>query len=417
MNYVIVGVGAAGITAAKEIRKKDESADITMISPDHSVHSRCMLHYYISGERSEEEIGFTEEDFFKKNRISWVRQPVTGIDTKSKRVILANGTNETQTNGTQTNENSINYDKLLLATGANSFIPPVPGFRTAGNVYGLRHLSDAVSITEEALGMKRAVVIGAGLVGLDAAYGLLKRGLAVDIVEMGDRILPLQLDSHAALEYKRRFEAAGAVFHLGKKARDTTVGNDGRLTGVILDDGTHLELDFLVVTAGVRPAVSFLAESGIICDRGITVDEYLRTNIEDVFAAGDVTGLSGIWPNAALQGKTAAANMCGMKEAYEDRYAIKNTINFFGLPSLCIGSFTPNDGDRTFIKEDRNSYKKMVLRDGRPVGVLFQGDISHAGIWQYLIKNGLSIPNTEDPFSVSYGMYYHVKDNGEYSYP
>ena len=208
MGYVILGVGAAGITAAKTIRKADKETEITMISTDEQVHSRCMLHKYLSHERTAEELNFVPEDFFEANHINWIKgKTVSGLDTAEKKVKLTDG-------------GEVSYDKLLIATGAESFIPPVGNLREAGNVFGLRHLRDAAAIDKMAENADKIVIIGSGLVGLDAAYGLMEIGKKVSIVEMADQILPIQLDKTGALEYQKRFESAGASFYLGRKAAE-----------------------------------------------------------------------------------------------------------------------------------------------------------------------------------------------------
>ena len=329
MGYVILGVGAAGITAAKTIRKAEKEAEITMISTDRQVHSRCMLHKYLSHERTAEKLSFVPEDFFETNRIHWIKgKTVTGLDTAKKKVILEDG-------------GEVPYDKLLIATGAESFIPPVGNLREAANVFGLRHLHDAEAIDKMAESAEQIVIIGSGLVGLDAAYGLMETGKKVSIVEMADQILPIQLDKTGALEYQKRFEAADASFYLGRKAAETKMDENGRITEVILDNGESLPCDMVIVAAGVRSATAGLDGEGIVVDRGMKVNDYLQTGAADVYAAGDVTGLSGIWPNAQKQGETAALNMMGGNVEYEDRFAIKNTINFFGLVSLCVGLIVP----------------------------------------------------------------------------
>ena len=315
MEYVILGAGAAGMKAAATIRKADKDGSITVVSTDTYVHSRCMLHKYLSGERDEKQLNFVEEDFFEKNRIRWIAGKTVGkLDTKEKTVILDNG-------------EVLNYDKLLIATGAESFIPPVGNLREAENVFGLRHLRDAQAIRKMAEKAENIVIIGSGLVGLDAAYGLMETGKKVSIVEMAEQILPVQLDKTGAAEYQKRFEAAGAVFYLGRKGADTRMDENKKITELILDNGEALPCDMILVAAGVRSAVAGMDGEGIVIDRGIQVNGYLQTGAPDVYAAGDVTGLSGIWPNAQKQGETAALNMCGAQVLYEDRYALKNTIN------------------------------------------------------------------------------------------
>ncbi len=405
MGYVILGVGAAGITAAKTIRKAEKEAEITMISTDRQVHSRCMLHKYLSHERTAEKLSFVSEDFFETNRIHWIKgKTVTGLDTAKKKVILEDG-------------GEVPYDKLLIATGAESFIPPVGNLREAANVFGLRHLRDAEAIDKMAESAEQIVIIGSGLVGLDAAYGLMETGKKVSIVEMADQILPIQLDKTGALEYQKRFEAAGASFYLGRKAAETKMDENGRITEVLLDNGESLSCDMVIVAAGVRSATAGLDGEGIVVDRGLKVNDYLQTGAADVYAAGDVTGLSGIWPNAQKQGETAALNMMGGNVEYKDWFAIKNTINFFGLISLCVGLIVPETTDVVIAREDASNYKRVIIRGGKVVGVLLQGDISHAGIWQYLIKNEISISGIEkDIFDLNFGDFYGIRENGEYTW-
>lgn len=405
MMYVILGVGAAGITAAKTIRQNDKDASIIMISSDRYVHSRCMLHKYISGERDENTLSFVPENFFEEQDIYWYPEKYARqIDMDGQEVILDDGV-------------KIHYDKLLIATGADSFIPPVGDFRTASNVFGLRNLSDAQAIREKGQQAEKVLVIGAGLVGLDAAYGFLEMGKKVTVVEMADRILPLQLDACAGMEYQKLFEEAGCLFCLGRKAETTILDGENEVNTVVLDDGTEIACDLVVVAAGVRPAIACVRGSKIGADRFIEVDEYMQTSCRNVYAAGDVTGIAGIWPNAMKQGAVAANNMCGIRQAYLDRYGMKNTINFFGLTTLSLGRGVENPGDEVVKREDRNSYKRAIIRDGKLDSILLQGDISYSGIYQYLIKNGVELGEKKDKiFELSFADYFGVLDDGQYEY-
>lgn len=405
MMYVILGVGAAGISAAKTIRQHDKDASVIMISSDRSIHSRCMLHKYISGERDEKTISFVPEGFFEEENIYWYPETCASqIDTDGQNVILDDGT-------------KIHYDKLLIATGADSFIPPVGDFRTAANVYGLRNLSDAQAIRERGKTAGKVLVIGAGLVGLDAAYGFLEEGKDVTVVEMAERILPLQLDACAGKEYQKLFEQAGCRFLLGRKAEQTVLDRENAVTTVILDDGTEIGCDLVIVAAGVRPAIACVKGSRIFADRYIQVDEYMQTTCKDVYAAGDVTGIAGIWPNAMKQGAVAGSNMCGIRQQYLDRYGMKNTINFFGLTTLSLGRGVEADGDEVIVREDRRNYKRAIIRDGKLDSILLQGDIDYSGIYQYLIKNGIELGDKKDRiFDLSFADYYGVLDDGQYEY-
>ncbi len=405
MGYVILGVGAAGITAAKTIRKAEKEAEITMISTDRQVHSRCMLHKYLSHERTAEKLSFVPEGFFETNRIHWIKgKTVTGLDTAKKKVILEDG-------------GEVPYDKLLIATGAESFIPPVGNLREAANVFGLRHLHDAEAIDKMAESAEQIVIIGSGLVGLDAAYGLMETGKKVSIVEMAEESCLFSLIKRVLSNIRNVLRRQVLPFTWEEKLLRQKWMKTAGITEVILDNGESLPCDMVIVAAGVRSATAGLDGEGIVVDRGMKVNDYLQTGAADVYAAGDVTGLSGIWPNAQKQGETAALNMMGGNVEYEDRFAIKNTINFFGLVSLCVGLIVPETTDVVIAREDASNYKRVIIRGGKVVGVLLQGDISHAGIWQYLIKNEISISGIEkDIFDLNFGDFYGIRDNGEYTW-
>lgn len=407
--YVIIGTGAAGMAAAERLRLLKPDATIQMLSIDEYSHSRCMLHKFLSGERDEEGLSFVPEDFFEKKQILWGKgQKVTGIDPKQKRVLLEQG--------------YLPYEKLLIATGSVYGIPPIPGFRTAANVFGFRDLSDAQKIKKviQEQDVKHVFIVGSGLVGLDVAYALLERGIKVTIAEMAERVLPLQTDTTSAQAYQELFEKAGAVFKLGIGASDSVVNDQNQITAVKLSNGEEISCDFVVCAAGVRPNLAFLEGSGLKTERGIIVDEFMRTSDLDIYAAGDVTALSGIWPNAMDQGRIAAANMSGQQMKYTDIFCIKNTINFFGLTMLSVGEVEPKEeGSQIYKRECRNAYQKVIVRNGTVKGVQLQGDISHSGFWQYLIKNQIDISELllkKSVFEIGYEDFYKLDDLGEYFY-
>ena len=378
MKHLIIGCSAAGIAAARKIRALRPGDEITIVAKDDAPHSRCMLHHFIGGHKSAEDINFAGADFFDKNRVEFIAgEEITKVLPAEKAVIGAKS-------------GRLYYDKLLITTGARYFIPPVPGFREGKNVYGLRDLDDARKISEAAKNAKECVIVGSGLVGLDAAYALAERGIKCRIVEMENRLCPLQLDETAAAPYKALFEKAGCEFYLSKKASAAELDADGSVISVTLDDGTRLPADFLVVSAGVRPNIEFLEGSGIELDRRIVTDEHMRASVPDVYAAGDAAGLSGIWPNAALQGEIAAKNMCGVEAEYTDRYAMKNTMNFFGLTTLSLGPTAAKEGDEVLTAESRSGYAKAIIRGDALVHLTIQGDIGNTGFWQEIVKRGIN---------------------------
>jgi len=404
MKHVIIGAGAAGISAAKTIRQLKPADEIVIISVDGAVYSRCMLHNYLSGERDGKGISFISDDFFAKNNIRWLcDKTVTGVDVAINEVKF--------TDGTET------FDTLLVATGADSVELPVVQSGKPSNVFNLRNLPDAKAIKERAKDAKDIVIIGAGLVGLDAAYALVNMGKKPVVVDISDSILSVNLDPYAADVYKKKFEEAGCQFLLGQKVSGADKDTAGNVTSIILESGDKLPCDMAIVAIGTRPAVSFLAGSGVDCIKGVVVNEYLATNVEGIYAAGDVTGLSGIWPNAMKQGEVAAKNMCGIPTVYDDLFAEKNTIHYFGIPSLSLGVVEPKEGDVFEIRNTKTRYEKVILRDGVVVGVIIQGDIAHCGFWQYLIKNKINVSHIQRPvFSLSFADFYGIKENGEYQW-
>lgn len=402
MKHVIIGSGAAGITAAKVLREQNKDAEIVILSADEAVYSRCMLHHFISGERQIAELSFIPDGFFEQHNIRFCPNvTATGVDTANQSVLFDGGSEA--------------YDRLLIATGSESFFPPIDGLTGTKQVYGLRDLSDAQAVREQGKQAQHIVIIGAGLVGLDAAYGLVKMGKAPTVVDFADTILSANLDEHAAATYQAKFEEAGCGFRLGRKVNSVASDKAGNVSGVTLDNGDTLPCDLLIVAAGVRPIIGFLQDSGIACGRGVMVNDHLATNVPGVYAAGDATGLSESWPSAILQGEVAAMNMLGIPTTQEDTFTLKNTVHFFGIPSLSVGRFIAGPGDVEDCREDRNRYQKVITQDGVPVGVILQGDISRSGFWQYLIKNEIDVTDIpKSIWNVSFADSYGLDDNGEY---
>ena len=201
MRYVVIGASAAGISGAKTLRELDKNAEIVLISKDENVYSRCILHHYISSHRDVDALNFTGKEFFEENNTAYIVMEFLEGNDKEQTLELSNG-------------ETLSYDKLLVCSGASAFIPPVPGLREGNNVVGLRNLDDAILIKEQAKKVKNVVVLGAGLVGIDAVSGLLGQGLNISLVEMSNKILPLQLDKHASDVYEKKFIEEGVSLKL-----------------------------------------------------------------------------------------------------------------------------------------------------------------------------------------------------------
>ena len=415
MKHLIIGAGAAAMTAVRTILKEKSEDKIIVVSEDEVVYSRCLLHKFISGERDETNLNFVNDNILESPNVQWIKgKTITRLDGEAKTVYAGD-------------EMLASADTVLIATGASSITPPIGELRTAKNAFGLRHLSDARAIVERMQKAQKIAVIGAGLVGLDAVYGILesKGGEAKDItvIEMAPSVLAVNLDAHAGEAYQRLFEKHGVKFYLARKVVNTKSTGEN-INALELDGGTEIPCDMVIMAVGVRPAAAFLAggassPGGVeLTERGaVKVGDYLETNISGIYAAGDVAGLSGNWPNAQKQGEIAAYNMTGTKWAYEDRFALKNTANYFGLISLSLGAIHPQEGDEVLVQEDKNNYRVLILREGVPTGIILQGEIGNTGFWQHLIKNKIRIDNLgKSPWKVSYADFFGLEENGEFKY-
>lgn len=407
MRYIVVGASAAGISGAKTLRELDKDAEIILVSKDENVYSRCILHHYISGHRDIEALDFTDRDFFEKYNIEWKKGlEVKSIDDREHIIGLSNG-------------ESLKYDKILLATGASAFIPPVENLREAKNVVGLRNLEDAIKIKEEAEKVKNVVVLGAGLVGIDAIAGLVGKNLNVTLVEMGDRVLPIQLDKYASSKYEKRFEDAGVKLKLGVRAEKVLIDENKNPKALLINTGEEIPCELIIVATGVRSNVAFLKDSSIETDRfGLIINEKGETNARDVYGAGDITGRNPIWPTAVKEGIIAANNMVGNEIFMEDFFGSKNTMNFLGLTTMSLGVVNvPDDSYTEEIDISGENYKKIIHKDGKIYGAIIQGDLSYAGVLTQLIKENIDVSKvTKSLFDIDYADFFNIKKNFEFSY-
>ncbi|SFG22870.1 Pyridine nucleotide-disulphide oxidoreductase [Desulfotomaculum arcticum] len=414
MRYLILGASATGINAAKTIRELDSAGEITVISRDEQIHSRCMLHHVISGERSPEKTSFVEADFFKRYNVRWLAgREIISLDTTGKKVRLSNGEEE-------------RYDRLLIATGASSVLPPVTGLSRGKQVRSLRDLADARAIAGMAGETGTAAVIGAGLVGMDAAYALVRCGVKVSVIEVAGQLLPLQLDQRAAENYEQLCRQHNMEFFFNEMVESVILDAQDNVQGLKLKSGKTIPCCMVIVAAGVRPNIEFLAGTPIETGRGVRVNEFQETSLAGVFAAGDVcesretfTGkvmLTPIWPAAVKQGQVAGSNMAGVSKRLEDNFAFRNAMTFFGLPTVSFGFINPPDESyRVLIDEDANAYKKVILQDGRIKGAVLQGDITGAGLLAALIKEGIDLTNYQERvFSLTYADFFAQKENGTF---
>jgi nitrite reductase (NADH) large subunit len=366
MKHVIVGNGVSGTTAAEEIRRADQEAEITIISEEESpFYSRIRLIEYLAGEADADEIVFHARDWYEKNGINLLLGTrVTSIDKESKEVM------------TETGEHFA-YDRVLIATGGISFIPPISGSDKIG-VFALRNIADADRILEYADGKKKIVLIGGGVLGLEAGNSLRKRGYDIQVVEFFPRLLPRQMDPEGAEVLKTQMEGMGFGFYLGAKTKEIT--GDENADGVLLEDGTRIECDMVVVSAGIRPRAELPKQLELTVNKGVVVDDRMKTDVDGVFAAGDLIEhremFYGIWPAAMEQGRIAGINMAGGDAVYEGT-TMSNVLKVVGIDLAAAGDIDADGKLGSIVHKDTEQYiyRKLVLDNYVIKGCIFYGDI------------------------------------------
>lgn len=407
MRYVILGSSAAGVNAAKEIRRVDRDGEILMISRDETIYSRCILHHYLGNIRNIQQLDFTEPDFTEKYRIKFLKgREAVSVNCREHAVLLEDG-------------ERVSFDRLLIATGSHTFIPPVKGMREAGNVVGFRNLCDIDRIKAALPKASHVVVMGAGLVGLDTVSGLLDNKVKPVVVELADHLLCKQLDKKAASVYEAAMDDKGVKQYYGVGVQELFTGRDGNVKELLLSDGSKIPCDFLIVTAGVRANVEFLEGCRVETDRfGLLFNESGETNVPGIYGAGDVSGRAPIWPVAVKEGIIAGSNMAGVKRKMTDFFASKSTMNFFGIPTMSLGQAEPKDETELVeTQEGREGYKKIIHKNGRILGAVIQGDLSYSGVLQQLIARRIDVSKVKKPiFEIDYSDFFHVSDNFEYYY-
>ncbi len=390
MKYLIIGNGVAGTTAAETIRKQDANGKITIISNEKlRFYSRIKLIDLLSGDIDEEGLLIKEHEWYEKNHVNLIlNDPAETIDKEAK--VAHTGTGK-----------EISYDKLLLATGSNSFIPPIPGSDKCG-VFTLRNIKNALAIKKYCFeNAKDVVVIGGGVLGLEAGNALRKKGHNITVIEALSRLLPRQMDPAGSEILQRQMERMGFTFHISRLTKEI-VGEE-KVEGVLLDDGTEISCEVVVISAGVRPELTLAKQLELNIDKGVMVDDHLCTNNPDVYAAGDLVNhrgrLYGIWPAAKKQGEIAGANMAGGNGniRYEST-TISNVLKVAGIDLVAIGEIDGNDEFESIVKKDpeNNIYKKMVIEDNKLIGAILLGDKKNWFKLQSAIESGIDISEIKD---------------------
>lgn len=363
MKYIIVGNGVAGTTAAENIRKTDPEGEITIVTDEElPFYYRVRLPDFLGGEVSEQGLVAKKKEWYEENSIT-LQLATKIIEGSAQDRNLRSATGE-----------ELGYDRLLLASGSTPNIPAIPGSDAKG-VFTLHYIRDAKDIISHASFCKKAILIGGGLLGLEAANGLQKLGLEVTVVEFFPRLLPRQLDSEGAGRLQNILEKRGFSFKLDAKTRSID-GNDA-VEGITLENGESIKGDMVVISAGVKPKLDLALQLGLACEKGLKVDSRMQTSHPDIYAAGDIIEFEGktygIWPAASDQGKVAGTNIAGGDAIYEGT-TMSNILKVAGIDLASAGEIDENSRFNSKIVATDTIYKKVVMDNNRVIGCIMLGD-------------------------------------------
>jgi phenylglyoxylate dehydrogenase epsilon subunit len=396
IDYLIVGASHAALAAVAAIRMHDPAGSITMLSKDDALpYSPTVLPYVVSGRSKPDSISLRDDAYFSSHQVDYIRgRTLAKVDAAANLVRLSSG-------------EEIGFAKLLLATGAAPLLPPIPGLDSV-DFHVLRTLSDARDLRDALPQTASAVVLGGGLIGMHAAENLATAGVDVTVVEMQRHVLPGYFDAAAAAIIEAVFIVKGVRLLLGssvvKLSPRTKQG-----VHLCLADGSEIDADLLLVATGVAPVMDYLEGSGTATDRGILVDDCMRTSVGNIWAAGDVAQargfydgknvINGILPSAVEQGRIAGMAMAGDPALPKYPGAVPlNTYAFFGQRAVSVGS--QGDGEVVVAESDLESrrYLKIVMKEGRLTGIFGINVPFDPGVMWQLILRRVDLTPVRDKF-------------------
>ena len=398
-RYVIVGNGVAGITAAQTIVRADPSAEVHIFGAEpYPYYRRPRLWEFIAGEIEQDALYFRPPEWYAERGILLhLGVRVTLLDLAAHRLTLeGHGRRPAPAR-------SVEYDRLLLATGGRPFVPPFEGTDREG-VFTLRTLDDALAMKTYARDVRSAAVIGGGLLGLETARALRTAGLETTVIEFAPYLLPRQLDAEGAQVLQALLEAQD-LHILTDAATEAILGHE-RATGVRLKarpeysrrDRRVVDGELVLVSTGIRSRVELAREAGLEVNRGVVVDEQLRTSGADVYAAGDAAEFEGrvygIIPAATEQAQVAAANMVAGGSATYSGTTPANTLKIVGIDLTCLGDATAKGDEFVILREvdaAAGVYRRLTLRDGKIVGAILLGDTQSVRPVKQLIATGRDV--------------------------
>lgn len=398
-KLVVVGNGMAGIRTVEELLKlAPDLYDITVFGAEpYTNYNRILLSPVLTGEQTLQDIVLNDEDWYARHGIRLqLGRKVVGID-RARRAVLAD-------DGTRTP-----YDRLLLATGSKPWILPVPGHDLDG-VVAFRDIQDVNLMIAASGRYRHAVVIGGGLLGLEAANGLAARGMDVSVVHLGAALLDRQLDGEAAALLRQSLEARGLKFLLRRQTREILGGDDGRVRALRFTDGHEIPADLVVMAVGVRPNTELAQGCGLHVERGVAVSDTLQTYDPRIYAVGECVSHRGTAYGLVAplfeQAKVAANHLARHGIGRYEGSVTSTKLKVTGIDLFSAGDFAGGAQAETITLADTPGgvYKKLVIRDDRLVGACLYGDTADSAWYVRLIREGARIEALRDRLMFGEGV-------------
>jgi len=390
MKYVILGAGPAGVVAAETLRKADPSGQVILVGgEDAPPYSRMAIPYLLTGKITEDGTYLRKAaEHYDRLGILYKQGRAAQVDPQKSVVVLQDG-------------QSLDYDKLLVATGATPITPPVPGLDLKG-VHHCWTLEDARAIAALAQPGSNVVLMGAGFIGCIILESLVERGVNLTVVEAEDRMIARMMDATGGDMLKRWVEAQGVYLLTSTKV--TSVSEIGGALSVSTDKAGHLPADLVVVSVGVKPNTDFLKGSGVAIESGVKVDDRLQTSVPNIYAAGDVAQgpdfgggfqVHAVQPTSVEHGRIAALNMAGADAKYRGSL-IMNVLDTLGLVSASFGHWMGEDDVAVMVDQDDHRYTKLAFHGDHLVGALMLGRTDQIGVLRGLIQTRVRLGGWKD---------------------
>jgi NAD(P)H-nitrite reductase large subunit len=420
-QIVIIGNSAAGVSAVDAIRKKNKEDKIIVLSNEnYPSYCRCVISDFLAGKVTEDRLVYRSNEFFREKNVELLldKEVVRVVPKKNRIVVEEISSSNKEEKKSKDKRLEFNYDLLLLANGASPKFPDLKGIKKKG-VFGFRTIKDTKDILGLVTMSDTACVLGGGLIGLKAAYGLKKRGLDVKVIIHSPQVLSQVVDKQAAKFVQNRLINNGIEILTGRTV--TEILGNGDVKAVRLDNGKVIACQIVIVAKGVKPNTNIVTETEIKVNEGICVDENMKTNIPNIFAAGDVcetfditlnkTMVNALWPHAVEQGKIAGSNIIGENIKYQGSLGM-NSVEFFDLPVISMGVYKENKNHEvlTKIRPSEENYKKLVIEGKCLVGAVLVGEINQAGVFLRLIREKIDISSIKNKILYDNFGYPDIKD-------